>query len=234
MSPPESPTDKCTDKCYTNQGNEPILERLDPRAHTILDVGCGAGDNARRLKKRDERRKVYGITLSEREKTAAAGVLDECWVRDVETDDLSFLDAYEFDALLFSHVLEHLAEPWDTVRTFSDHLVSGGQILIAVPNVLNWKTRLQFLVGRFEYAESGIMDETHLRFFTPETAQRYLLGPVAEKLADVEQHVEGYVPQPLWRRHVELDWLAATIDEVGCRLFPNLFGQQIVLDARKR
>ena len=108
----------------------------------------------------------------------------------------------------------------------------GARCLIAVPNVLYYKNRLCFLAGHFEYEETGIMDHTHLHFFTWHTADRYLVDTVKE-LKLVYKVAEGSAPLWVLRRWV-LPVIASTkIDAFLVRLFPNLFGWQIVMSAKR-
>ena len=104
--------------------------------------------------------------------------------------------------------------------------------MIAVPNVLYYKNRLRFLAGHFEYEESGIMDRTHLHFFTWHTADRYLVDTVKElKLA--YKIAEGSAPLWVLRHWLLPVALCTKIDSYFVRLFPNLFGQQIVMSVSR-
>ena len=216
---------------YGNEGNRAILELLGSEPKQILDVGCGSGDNARLAGELGFNQEYYGITLSQSEKEIALKGMKECWVADVETSDLDFLKQRQFDAILFSHVLEHLRDPASIVSRFVSFLRPGGTIVIAVPNVLVFRQRIKFLIGRFNYEDDGVMDSTHLRFYTYDSADRYLLA--SSKLKIVRKEVEGSVP--LWfLRHYFLPGRAKNwLDNKGCDLFPNLFGGQVLLKAQK-
>src|SRR5262249_60853281 len=131
----------------------------------ILDVCCGSGDTARFIEVRIPGISIEGITHNPIEASVAEGVLDRVHVFDIEADIPSTLPE-DFDCLLFSHVLEHMRDPPRVVKRFASHLVQGGTIVIAVPNVLEWRTRMRFLRGDWSYAEHGILDRTHLKFFT--------------------------------------------------------------------
>jgi hypothetical protein len=102
-----------------------------------------------------------------------------------------------------------------------------------VPNVVNWRQRVKLLRGEFEYERTGVMDETHLRFFTFSNADRCLLAQ-ATQIDCVEKRADGSVPLWLLRRYLFPRWLSANLDRVGVRLWPNLFASQVLVKGRKR
>lgn len=220
------------ERVYHNAGNPALLALLPPGARRVLDVGCGAGDNAALLRSREPACEVHGITHSSAEAALSAPRMARVWVFDVEAAWPAELERQRFDALVFSHVLEHLREPSQVLRRSCRLLEPGGSALIAVPNVLGWRQRLRFLAGRFEYAESGVLDATHLRFFTYHTADALLLAGAPELRLD-EKRVTGSVPLWWLRRRLLPGGVSAAIDALGCRLRPNLFGAQILLKVSK-
>src|SRR5262249_54012942 len=128
--------------------------------------------------------------------------------------------------------LQHLRDPAEVLGRFAALLREGGEILIAVPNVLSWRMRFSFLLGQFEYDTSGVLDDTHLRFFTYFTADPSLLAK-SKNLRLVRKKVSGRVPLWLIRRHFLPCTWSERIDEWGCRILPNLFGYQILLQVVK-
>jgi 2-polyprenyl-3-methyl-5-hydroxy-6-metoxy-1,4-benzoquinol methylase len=216
------------DRVYANAGNQPLLQLLRDPVQDVLDVGCGAGDNARAIKSRFPECRVCGITISNTEADVARRTLDEVLVRDLESGFPPELAQRRFDTIIFSHVLEHLREPAVLLRAAADLLKPGGQILIAVPNVLGWRQRVRFVRGDFTYESAGVLDSTHLRFFTYFTADKFLL-PTEAPLRVTDKTVAGGVPLWILRRHVLPRTASERIDEIGCRVFPNLFGDQILL-----
>lgn len=221
------------DKVYANEGNQALLELVVDPVSTVLDVGCGDGANAKLLKSKTPNAVVDGITLSKGEAVQAQRFARHVWVRDVEVEAFTGLVSEEYDLVIFSHVLEHLRFPATLVRDSLRVLKPGGTVLIAVPNALNWRQRMDFLRGRFEYEEFGVMDATHLRFFTFHTADRYLLGGIDE-VELVAKRVTGSVPLWLLRRYIFPAQLSVLLDEIGTRRWPNVFGQQVLLKAVKR
>jgi 2-polyprenyl-3-methyl-5-hydroxy-6-metoxy-1,4-benzoquinol methylase len=164
---------------YTNAGN-PLAVALTPvDAGAVLDVGCGAGDNSRLLKQRNPALRIVGVTHSAAEAELAHAACDQVHVGDITNLDPTTLGG-PFDTLLFSHVLEHVADPVNVLRRLLPTLKTKGSIVILVPNVLQWRVRLEFLRGRFEYADHGVLDRTHLRFYTPRTIVRELIAPIRD------------------------------------------------------
>lgn len=225
----QSPT-VSLDRVYANDGNAPLIALLDKGVRRVLDVGCGAGDNAALVKAKYPDCEVYGITHSAAEANFAEKVMTICWVSDIEDDLPTELTRMKFDAIVFSHVLEHVRDPGLVLQKFAYLLRGGAMVIIAVPNVLSWAMRWQFLWGDFEYRSDGVLDDTHLRFFTYLTADRYLLGKCPE-LKLVSKGVTGSVPQWWMRRYVLPKSWSEAIDSLGCRFWPNLFGSQILIKA---
>lgn len=207
------------DRCYENAGNEPLLALLPDRPGRALDCGCGAGDNARLLAERGWR--VTGITLSEQEREAASAFCDDVWIADLNQP---FPDGVEqgYDVVLLSHVLEHLARPEMLLAEAARVLAPGGVVAVALPNVLFYPIRLAALLGRFDYTDAGIMDSTHLRFYTYASG-----GGLLERcgLRVIARGAEGGMPLSVLRRVLPAS-VQAAIDRWACNTWPGLFGRQ--------
>ncbi|WP_293904497.1 bifunctional 2-polyprenyl-6-hydroxyphenol methylase/3-demethylubiquinol 3-O-methyltransferase UbiG [Phenylobacterium sp.] len=134
----------------------------------ILELGCGAGGTGRAVLEAGKAGRYVGLELSPVAGAAAAEHLSEVLVGDVEALDLAPLQG-AFDALIVSEVLEHLTDPWTTLKRLAGCLKPGGRVYASSPNVANWKVIRGLLRGRFDYADKGVMDRTHLRWFTPDT-----------------------------------------------------------------
>jgi 2-polyprenyl-3-methyl-5-hydroxy-6-metoxy-1,4-benzoquinol methylase len=221
------------ERVYRNKGNIPLIDLLGNGGNRILDIGCGAGDNAALIKSKYTECDVFGITYSAAEAEIAKNQMKQCFVFDIESDIPPDLAKQSFDVLIFSHVLEHLKNPSEVLAKFSRLLNSGGQVLIAVPNILSWRMRLQFLRGVFEYESAGELDDTHLRFFTYFTANQYLLSKSPD-LEVIHKTASGSVPLWWLRRHILPQAWSEHIDQWGCRHWPNLFGDQVLILAVKR
>lgn len=211
----------CSERCYQNLGNPALLKMINlTQAGRALDCGCGAGDNAHVLASRGW--EVIGITISPDERSKAAQHCSHVYVHDLECGIPEEVSG-PFDLIIFSHVLEHLFNPSRVLRDAERVLAPGGSVAVALPNVLTWRIRLEFLAGRFEYQKGGIMDDTHVRFYTFESGKRLLEAHgfhVSEATAD------GSFPFRYLRRLMPR--VARYLDHQACELRPGLFGWQLL------
>lgn len=222
-----------SERVYSNEGNSALVDLLSRDCRRLLDIGCGAGNNAALVKSRCPDCDVFGITRSVVEAQLAERHMTHCWVCDIEHELPVDLFGQSFDALIFSHVLEHFRDPASVLANLIPLLRKSGEVLIAVPNILSWRMRLQFLRGDFEYESAGVLDYTHLRFFTYSTADRYLLSKTPD-VALFSKWASGNVPLWWLRRYIFPRSWTEYIDQWGCRYFPNLFGSQVLMKAVKR
>lgn len=169
----EAPKPDVHQRVYDGVVNEALLALLPTRPGRVLDVGCGTGANARRL--RELGHEVWGLTMN-----ADEARLAKAWCRDVLVanldDDLPSHLPSQFDALLLSHVLEHLVDPSRTLSALAALLVPKGVAAIAVPNMAAYELRLRFLRGDWTREDLGAMDRTHRQFWSFETAPEVLKG----------------------------------------------------------
>lgn len=200
--------------------NLPVLERVPRGARRVLDLGCGTGALGRELKARGPC-EVVGVTDSEEEAATAAGRLDEALVRDLNVFDPRPLGL--FDCVVCSHALEHLYRPERLLALVRENVAEGGALVVALPNVLHWRQRAEFLRGRFRYADGGLMDRTHYRFYDWATARALL-----EEGGWVVTASEASGGFPLSRL---LPGAGRALDRAALRLAPGLFGVQFVFVA---
>jgi SAM-dependent methyltransferase len=153
------------EKYRVEEVNRALLS-LVGRPRTVLDVGCGVGLNGAAIKRTGAH--VTGIEIVPRSIERARKVLDEVLAADIGSDRAlhDALGARRFDLIVFADVLEHTVDPRAVLERLLPYLEEDGQILISLPNVAAWTVRLGLLRGRFDYQPSGILDDTHLRFFT--------------------------------------------------------------------
>lgn len=129
----------------------------------VLEVGCASGYFGSALKAAGHT--VWGIEPNKSAATIASAKLDYVFVGVIEDFITAFPDK-KFDVISFGDVLEHIASPNEVLDQCHRLLVEGGGVVASVPNVAHISVRAMLLEGRWEYSELGILDKTHLRFFT--------------------------------------------------------------------
>ena len=209
---------------YKNEGNLGLLNMLSSSPGTILDCGCGAGDNARILSDRGWR--VTGVTIDPREQAASQQFCEAVYLADLDKGFPVDIDG-TFDAILASHVLEHLAKPERLLREARLRLTSEGVLAVALPNIAHYRQRISRLRGQFNYTDTGQLDRTHLRFYTYRTAIHLLEQNGYELVNAVAQGT-----LPLWKARLLSPGVAARADSWAMRRRPNLLGYQSFLVAR--
>ncbi|HVT91952.1 MAG TPA: class I SAM-dependent methyltransferase [Bryobacteraceae bacterium] len=204
-----------------------ILLPLIPRdSHRFLDVGCGTGALAAAIHRERDVSNYEGITYSEEEAALGREKMNRVWSGDLNR--FSFDSLGQFDCVICSHVLEHLYHPEYILRQLRHHLAPDGVLLVALPNVVEIKTRLAFLRGRFRYTESGILDRTHFRFFDRHTSRELVRGA---GFAIDAYTAGGHCPLPVIRKLLS-DAAIERLDTAATTLLPGLLATQFVIRGR--
>ena len=190
-----------------------VLGRVGPGA-VVLEGGVSSGYFARVLTS-------AGLVVDgfELDPVAAARAREVCrnvWVGDLQQIDPGQL-AGPYDLLLFGDTLEHIADPVAVLRRLRGVLRDDGALVVSIPNFANWAVRLQILAGRFRYTDRGILDRTHLRFYTERSLLEMLrsagFAPVG---------VRGSIPVP-FVRYAPLCRLAHRVGNLRRSLFAYSF-----------
>ncbi len=158
---------------YPDLPNPDLLDRIPRGARVVLDVGCSTGALGAVFKRFSPRTRVLGIDRNAEAASLAATRLDAVAVGDVEADPFPFPDE-AVDCIVYGDVLEHLRDPWALVRRHMERLSPDGTILICLPNVEHWSFAARLMQGTWRYEESGLLDQTHMRWFTLETTREAL------------------------------------------------------------
>jgi SAM-dependent methyltransferase len=150
-----------------------VLDAVPRDAGRVLDVGCATGYLAAELAARGA--EVIGVEFDATAAAAARAHCSEVVVGDLEAPEtqasVQHAAAGGVDVVVCADVLEHLREPWPVLAWLRTLLRPGGTAVISVPNIAHWTARRAVLRGRFDYADFGLFDRTHLRFFTRDSAQ---------------------------------------------------------------
>jgi len=156
------------------------------RVDRVLEVGCGAGDTLAYLQTNGRCRWTCGVELFSDAAESARGRLDDVYEGNIEQMALPIAPA-SLDVVLCLDVLEHLIDPWTTTSRLARLLKPGGVLIASIPNVRHFRVVLPLLFrGRWDYAQFGLMDRTHLRFFTEHSA-RQLVRQAGLRVDDVRK-----------------------------------------------
>ena len=180
-----------------NTSHRQVLD-LVGRDRRVLDVGCWTGDLGRVLVERGC--EVSGVEIDPEAAAVAEQHLTRVVVADLDRTPLSAqFEAGSFDVVVFADVLEHLHDPHQALVAARTLLAPGGRIVISVPNVSHGSLRLALLQGRWTLTDTGLLDRTHIRFFTRERLAEVLAGAGL-----VVEELRGTLADPL-KVEVEFD-----------------------------
>lgn len=158
---------------YTNQRAD-LVDMLPAVAGRFLEIGCGSGATLAYAKKRGASSTVGVEVNATAAAEARAQGVDQVLVADVEQDELPF-GANEFDCIIFADVLEHLYDPWSVLKRLSTHLKDDGSVLMSIPNVKHYPVLRGLLFNdSWTYTDLGVLDSSHVRFFTLSEIRRLL------------------------------------------------------------
>lgn len=153
---------------YYGQTRREIEPLLPPQADRVLEIGCSSGQTLAWLKQRWPQAETTGVDGYAPIKPQLERNADRAIIHDLEQP---LPDLGTFDLILALDILEHLREPQAALRDLVARLTPGGRVIVSVPNVAHFSVlRDLVLKRRFDYRDAGILDRTHLRFFTEPSA----------------------------------------------------------------
>ena len=198
--------------------NKRVCVSWTPPGSRVLEFGCAAGYVSRVL--RDERRcRVTGFEYSPAMAQQAEPFCERVVVGDIEDFSLWERLTPPYDVAMFGDVLEHLRDPEAVLRRCRDVLQPDGRLIVSIPNIAHYTVRLALLFGRFDYTQYGILDSTHLHFYT----RKSLLEMLARTGYTVE-HLE-FSRMRTRSDHIfgrlGLTPLKRLLNRAGDALFPN-------------
>jgi len=160
---------------YFGHSRREMLEFVPRGGQSIIEVGCGSGSFGALVKQRDGCR-YTGVELVEEQANIARSRLDEVVVANIEEAALPF-SPESFDGLICNDVLEHLVDPWKTLKQLVRYVRPSGFVVLSIPNV-RFSEVVKDLVFRnaWEYQKEGVLDRTHLRFFTERSFRGLMEG----------------------------------------------------------
>ena len=185
-----------TDVDLRNQNNShTLMVELVGGTKRVLDVGCATGYLARALVERGC--VVSGVESDEQAAEEARPHLERLVLGDIEKLDVAEAFGDErFDVIVFGDVLEHLQDPLAALRGARKVLAPGGSVVASIPNIAHGSVRLALLAGRFDYQPLGLLDSTHIRFFTRSSVED-LFREAGMVPIDVRRTTAGFFDTPV-------------------------------------
>lgn len=158
------------DDTYFSSVNVGILPLLPQSADRVIDIGCGEGNTLEWIKERIDVNWIGGVELHEDAAKIACGKLDWLCRENIENVELPFPEN-SIDLILCLDVLEHLIDPWSTIKKLSRLVSPGGSLIASIPNIRHHSVMIPLLSkGEWNYKDKDVLDRTHLRFFTKKSA----------------------------------------------------------------
>jgi len=196
-----------------------LIRAIPPQAKRILEVGCAGGMTGKALREKGFK-EVVGIEVNEEVAKSGKRYYDQLIIGDVEKVSLPFEKEY-FDCILYGDVLEHLLDPWQALKKHHAFLKKGGTIICSIPNIRHYRIVKKLVFkGKWEYQGDGILDQTHLRFFTLHSIRRML-------------EEAGFEIRSLVKRPSAAHWIKWLNFLLGNRLIDLLVRQYIVVAVKR-
>lgn len=214
---------------------DPIFRYSIP-TERILEIGCAGGATGKLLKERCNVKEYVGVEISENAGILARQFLDNVIIADVEKVDLERdygIKKGYFDLILCLDVLEHLYNPWDVLASLQEYLKDDGYLIASIPNIQNITIINNLINGKWEYEKAGILDATHLRFFTRDGIQKMFEG--AGLHIEMLDHTLNPKPDASKIRDTgnNIDLGMVMIKNLSREEVTNLFTYQFIVTSRK-
>lgn len=159
------------DAIYYNSDRSLLISHFPPNVRALLDIGCAEGNFGAEIKQRFGA-EVWGVEPFKHAAEIASQKLDKVYSTSIE-QALAELPSGYFDCISFNDVLEHLLDPWTMLHKVAVHLKPNGTIFASIPNVMFHEVLAELLFeGDWKYRSAGVLDQTHLRFFTRKSIVR--------------------------------------------------------------
>lgn len=216
-------------KAYHNSGNREVLKFVGDDGKVVLDIGCGTGSVARELN--DKGKIVDGITLSALELEEASKYMRYGYIHNLEKGLPAEIPDEEYDYIICSHVIEHIAYPEKLLADIKRTLKKDGILIVALPNVFFYRYRIQLMKGSFKSTESGIWDYTHLRWYSFDTAQHLLKS---NGFNIQVANVSGELPFSSVLKYCLPSTVRKFLYKLLTAISKGLFGYQLLYTAKKQ
>lgn len=193
-----------------------FLPLIPEGPNVVLDIGCGAGRLGRVLREMNKAIEMVGVEIYEPAAEEADKNYNKVHRGNIESLNLPYVE--HFDYVICGDILEHLIDPWAMLNKINSMLKKGGALICCIPNIRYWQIITDLLMGgKWEYADAGILDATHLRFFT----KRSFI-----KMLDEANYRVTWL-------HMSISGKKMIANKVTFGVFSEFLAPQIMISARK-
>jgi len=204
---------------YYFSARDDLIRLIPPQARRILEVGCAGGMTGKTLREKGVE-EIVGIEINEEVAQSGKCFYNQLIIGDIEKINPPFENEH-FDCILYGDILEHLVDPWRVLKEHHRFLKKRGTLICSIPNIRHYRIiKKLILKGRWEYTKDGIMDRSHLRFFT--------LDSILKMLEEA-----GFETKDLVKKSSGAQWLKSLNNLLGNRLIDFLVRQYIVVAIKR-
>lgn len=172
--------------------NTDLMNLIPSKARNIVEVGCMYGAMARAYREVNPSAQYIGIDIDPGYAQIAAQFCDRTLATDIETLTIEQFDGlFPSDCWIFGDSLEHLRDPWRIIRLIRGSIDKDGCLLACIPNAQHWSVQMRLATGLFRYEDSGLLDRTHIRWFTRTT----MIEMFTQAGWTIEQGISRSLPQ---------------------------------------
>lgn len=196
------------------------IYKLIPYGSKVLEIGVGSGRLANILSMR-KKCKVYCVEKEPAMANIAKTKCVEMLNIDIEETELPY-ESGAFDCIILGNVLEHMKEPTKILTKLKKYLSENGFLIYSVPNIVNWHSRMTIFLGKFEYAESGVFDRTHLRFYNLNSAKK-----LAQEAGYMITWLDVTPSIYMFKKKLNFIWYRLAV------LWKNLLADEFIIRAKK-
>jgi trans-aconitate methyltransferase len=234
LSQPRGIAEKGATATYYRNARHDMISLIRRAPRIAVEVGCGDGITGAEIKRKFSSASVCGIEINKEAAAIAATRLDRVLTHSIETLDYAGagFEPRSIDLVLFPDVLEHLYDPWNVLVRLKPFLAPDAQILASIPNVRNFWLMNRLLSGNWDYTEDGLLDVTHIRFFTKKSVTQ-LFQQTGYRITAMHSNVDVRVPemQSADGRPVNIDSPNFTLKNMSPQDLIELRTLQFVVDA---
>lgn len=183
-----------------HDNHNPDLLRLIPQSSkNVIEIGCSSGALAREFK-RSNNVNWIGVEIDASYAELANRHCDKTIITNIDDCDLDFYKEFtDRDCWIFGDTLEHFKDPWSVLKNIRAVIPQNGSVIACIPNAQHWSLITRLAIGDFRYEDSGLLDKTHLRWFTRQTIVELFSSQGFEILEGIprifdEPHREKFLP----------------------------------------